>query len=122
MDRGLLFQFFNDTQLDEMEYLRKIYKTNLEETIVNFINTETTKDRGRLLNVLKHRIEISGKILPFSLFHKTMPLFFKIILFYIIAYIKRHLWGIYCPAFYMMYCVDKTTIGCLVLSVWTIWM
>ena len=56
MDRELLFQFLNDTQPDEMEYLRKIYKANLEETIVNFINTETTKDRGSLLNVL-----ISGK-------------------------------------------------------------
>lgn len=61
MDRELLFQFLNDTQPDEMEYLRKIYKANLEETIVNFINTETTKDRGSLLNVLKHGIEISGK-------------------------------------------------------------
>ena len=61
MDRKLLFQFLNDTQPDEMEYLRKIYKANLEETIVNFINTETTKDRGSLLNVLKHGIEISGK-------------------------------------------------------------
>ena len=61
MDRELLFQFLNETQPDEMEYLRKIYKANLEETIVNFINTETTKDRGSLLNVLKHGIEISGK-------------------------------------------------------------
>lgn len=61
MDRELLFQFLNDTQPDEMDYLRKIYKANLEETIVNFINTETTKDRGSLLNVLNHGIEISGK-------------------------------------------------------------
>lgn len=65
MDKELLFQFLNETQPDEMEYLRKIYKANLEETIVNFINTETTKDRGSLLNVLKHGIEISGKKLVF---------------------------------------------------------
>lgn len=61
MDREMLFKFLNDTQADTMEYLRKIYKADLEETIVNFINTETTKARGSLIEVLKHGIEISNQ-------------------------------------------------------------
>ena len=36
MDRELLFRFLNDTQPDEMDALRKIYKTDLEDTIVGF--------------------------------------------------------------------------------------
>lgn len=31
MDREMLFQFLNDTQPDTMDYLRKIYKGDLEE-------------------------------------------------------------------------------------------
>lgn len=31
MDRELLFQFLNDTQPEEMEALRKIYKADLED-------------------------------------------------------------------------------------------
>ena len=60
MDRELLFRFLNDTQPDEMDALRKIYKTDLEDTIVGFINAEVTKARGSLLDVLKHGIEISN--------------------------------------------------------------
>ena len=60
MDRELLFQFLNDTQLEEMEALRKIYKSDLEDTLVSFINAEVTKVRGSLLDVLKHGIEISN--------------------------------------------------------------
>ena len=47
MDRELLFQFLNDTQSDEMAALRKIYKADLEDTLVSFINAEVTKARGR---------------------------------------------------------------------------
>lgn len=61
VDREMLFKFLNDTQPETMEYLRKIYKSDLEETIVNFINTETTKTRGSLIDVLKHGIEISNQ-------------------------------------------------------------
>ena len=60
MDKELLFKFLNDTQPNEMDVLRKIYKTDLEETIVNYINMEMTKNRGSLLEVLKHGIEISN--------------------------------------------------------------
>lgn len=61
MDREMLFQFLNDTQPDTMDYLRKIYKDDLEDTIVSFINAETTKARGSLIEVLKHGIEISNQ-------------------------------------------------------------
>ena len=61
MDRELLFKFLNDTQPDTMTYLRKIYKDDLEETVVSFINAETTKARGSLIEVLKHGIEISNQ-------------------------------------------------------------
>lgn len=60
IDRELLFKFLNDTQSKTMESLRKIYKEDLEETLVNFINAEATKARGSLLNILKHGIEVSS--------------------------------------------------------------
>ena len=60
MDKEMLFQFLNDTQPDEMEALRKIYKQDLEETLVNYINSEITKARSSLLAVLKHGVEISN--------------------------------------------------------------
>lgn len=65
IDREQLFKFLNDTQSDAMERLRRIYKGDLEDTIVGLINTEETKNRGSLLNVLKHGIEISGETLQF---------------------------------------------------------
>ena len=61
VDREMLFKFLEDTQHETMEYLRKIYKADLEETIVSFINAEATKARGSLLDVLKHGIEISNQ-------------------------------------------------------------
>lgn len=60
MDRELLFQFLWDTQPEPMDALRKIYKADLEDTIVSFINAEATKSRGSLLNLLKHGIELSN--------------------------------------------------------------
>lgn len=60
IDREMLFKFLNDTQPEEMKALRKIFKTDLEETLVNYINSEVTKSRGSLLEILKHGIEISN--------------------------------------------------------------
>ena len=60
MDKEMLFKFLNDTQPDEMKTLTKIYKSDLEETLVNYINMEMTKKRGSLLSVLKHGVEISN--------------------------------------------------------------
>ena len=61
VDREMLMKFLTDTQPDTMDYLRKIYKDDLEDTIVSFINAETTKARGSLIDVLKHGIEISNR-------------------------------------------------------------
>ena len=60
LDREMLFKFLNDTQPDTMAALKKVYKDAMEETLINFINSEMIKSRGSLLNVLKHGIEISG--------------------------------------------------------------
>ncbi|MGM9581405.1 MAG: type I restriction endonuclease subunit R [Anaerovibrio sp.] len=60
MDKELLFKFLHDTQPEEMAELRKIYKQDLEETLVSYINMETTKSRGSLLEVLKHGIEMAN--------------------------------------------------------------
>lgn len=60
IDKEMLFKFLWDTQPETMEALRKIYKDVLEETIVNYINTELTKSKGSLLLALKHGIEISN--------------------------------------------------------------
>lgn len=67
MDIKLLFKFLNDTQLETMEKLRKIYKENAEDTIINYLNNEITKisnntkmpKRG-LIDVLKHGIEFDN--------------------------------------------------------------
>lgn len=60
VDRQELFRFLTATQPDKMKALYKIYKTDTEETIVNLINTEETKNRGSRLSVLKHGIDISN--------------------------------------------------------------
>ena len=38
MDKELLFKFLNDTQPEEMATLSKMYKQDLETTIVNVLN------------------------------------------------------------------------------------
>ena len=60
IDREMLFKFLWDTQPDTMDSLHKIYKDGLEDTIVNYLNSEMTKARGSLLLVLKHGVEISN--------------------------------------------------------------
>ncbi len=60
VDREMLFQFLNTTQPGTMAALRKVYKADLEDTIVGYINAEATKSRGSLIDLLKHGIEISN--------------------------------------------------------------
>lgn len=60
VDREMLFQFLNTTQPDTMAALCKVYKADLEDTIVGYINAEATKTRGSLIDLLKHGIEISN--------------------------------------------------------------
>ena len=70
MDPELLFQFLEDTQPDEMDAFRKVFKEKTEETILNFLNAEITKKGGSLLDVLKHGVEISNR--PLTLMY-TKP-------------------------------------------------
>ena len=75
MDREMLFQFLNDTQPEAMDALRKIYKADLEDTIVSFINAEATKARGSLLALLKHGLEISNmklELMPATDFNREL--------------------------------------------------
>lgn len=60
IDRELLFKFLYDTQPDKMAALEKVYKDNLRETLVNYINGFITQKNGSLLNALKHGVEIAN--------------------------------------------------------------
>lgn len=59
MDKELLFKFLNDTQTESIENLRKIYKDDMEDTIVNYINNKIMETS--LIEVLKsENLEISN--------------------------------------------------------------
>lgn len=60
MDRGMLFKFLRTTQPEAMDALTKIFKDKTEETIINYLNAELTKERGSLIDVLKNGIEIAS--------------------------------------------------------------
>lgn len=76
LDKDVLMKFLNETQPETMEALSKIYKTALEETILNCIDVEETKSKGSRLDVLKHGIEIANYKLYF-LFTKPATTFNK---------------------------------------------
>lgn len=60
-DIDLLFQFLYNTQKDVMKELEDIYKSDLRDTVVGFINKEITKKGSSLIDVLKNGVEISHK-------------------------------------------------------------
>ena len=70
MDIDCLFDFLYKTQPDRMEQLEKIYKTDLRDTLVNFINNAVTNKNSSLIHVLKHGIEIDN--IPLDLMY-TKP-------------------------------------------------
>ena len=78
IDREMLFKFLNDTQPETMEALEKIYKDDLEDTIVSYLNAEMIKKRGSRLDVLKHGVELSSQKLdlmytkPATTFNKDL--------------------------------------------------
>jgi hypothetical protein len=63
IDSGMLFEFLRETQPDTMDALSKIYRDDLEETILGTINAEATKPKGGLIQVLKNGIELSNTTL-----------------------------------------------------------
>ena len=64
MDTEMLLEFLEDTQHDEMEHLRRMYKDRTEETVINYINAEINKESRGLIDVIKHGVEFdNGAIL-----------------------------------------------------------
>lgn len=64
MDTEMLLEFLEDTQHDEMEHLRRMYKDRTEETVTNYINAEINKESRGLIDVIKHGVEFdNGAIL-----------------------------------------------------------
>ena len=78
IDRGMLFEFLNQSQPDVMAELYKIFKDDTEETIVNVINQSVTSEKSSLIEVLKGGIELSNRHLdlmytkPATTFNKTL--------------------------------------------------
>lgn len=60
MDTELLWEFLEDTQGEILEELRSIYKENLQETVINYINAEINKESRGLIDVLKHGVEFDS--------------------------------------------------------------
>lgn len=77
VNRENLFRFLITTQPEKMEALAKIYKQDLEETIVAAINTEETKKGGSRLDVLKHGVTMASNIKLDLLYAKPATTFNK---------------------------------------------
>lgn len=60
MDCEMLFKFLDETQPETMASLRKVFRDKTEDTVVAAINTELTKNRGSLIDALKHGVEIAN--------------------------------------------------------------
>lgn len=60
MDTEILLEFLEDTQHDEMEHLRRMYKDRTEETVINYINAEINKESRGLIDVIKHGVEFDN--------------------------------------------------------------
>jgi type I restriction enzyme R subunit len=60
MDTEVLLTFFENTQPDTMDQLRRMYKNRTEETIINYINSEINKDSRGLIDVIKHGVEFDN--------------------------------------------------------------
>lgn len=60
MDIEMLFKFLDTTQPETMAALRKVYKQDTEETIVQVINNECTSKKGSLVKVLKDGVDVGN--------------------------------------------------------------
>lgn len=60
LDKEILFKFLSDTQPDEINKLKKIYKDKFEETLINVINNQVTSSKSSLLETLKNGVELSN--------------------------------------------------------------
>ena len=62
MDTEILLEFLEDTQHDEMEHLRRMYKERTQETVINYINSEINKESRGLIDVIKHGVEFDNGV------------------------------------------------------------
>lgn len=60
MDTEMLLEFLENTQHDDMEQLRRMYKERTEDTIINYINSEINKESRGLIDVMKHGVEFDN--------------------------------------------------------------
>lgn len=60
IDKELLFKFLDTTQPETMAALRKVYKQETEETIINVINNGCTSEKGSLIRVLKDGVAVGN--------------------------------------------------------------
>lgn len=60
IDKELLFKFLDSTQPETMDALRKVYKQETEETIINVINNGCTSEKGSLIRVLKDGVAVGN--------------------------------------------------------------
>lgn len=60
MDTELLLKFLNDTQPEKMERLKRIYRDNFENTIINTINNDICSRNGSLIDSLKNGVEFDN--------------------------------------------------------------
>lgn len=61
MDVDMLFEFLYATQEETMADLESVFKEDMRETVVNFINGEITKKGSSLMDVLKNGVEIANR-------------------------------------------------------------
>ena len=55
MDKDILMKFLTDTQEEKIEALKKIYKSELNETLFNYINMEMTKNIIKIFFLLQKK-------------------------------------------------------------------
>lgn len=61
MDGELLIEFLTATQPKKVEALRKMYKADFKETLLNYLNRELTDKNGSLIATLKHGFDIANQ-------------------------------------------------------------
>lgn len=60
MDTEVMLEFFEATQPETMDRLRKMYKERTETTIINLVNSEINRDSRGLIDVIKHGVEFDN--------------------------------------------------------------
>lgn len=70
MDTEIMMEFFETTQHDTMERLRKMYKERTESIIINLVNAEINRESRGLIDVIKHGVEFDNGATLVLMFRK----------------------------------------------------